>query len=95
MVQARSAALRLRIARGEMIPRLATERRVIEMAMQVRDRVMSAPARCAAIIAAAEGLPPAVVNAALESAARRMLNREADAGDALRATRSVRERTPA
>lgn len=84
VLDARTAALRLRVQRGELVPRARVERRAVEAGMQLRDRIIGSPARHAAVLAADVGVAPAVMLAGLERIVRRMLARLADDGDALR-----------
>lgn len=83
VVEARTAALRLRVRRGEVLLRRRVERAMVAEALGLRDRLMTGPARHAAILAAELRRPTPLVLVALERAMRRVLTRAADAGDAM------------
>lgn len=81
LIEAQTMALRLRIRRGEMINRRAAERIEAEVALRMRDAILSAPARHAAVLAAEVDVPPALMLSALEAVLRGMLERLADEGE--------------
>ena len=84
-VEARLAALRLRIARGELVPRREFEARCQAIGLRMRDRVMAAPARHGSVLAARYAIDPAALGIVLEQIVRGALenlaaNREDSAG---------------
>lgn len=69
-VEAALAALRFKIARGELIPRKRFEAHCQALALRLRDRVMAAPARHGPVLAARYGVDPGRFGAVLEQLVR-------------------------
>lgn len=84
-IEARLAALRLRIARGELVPRREFETRCQAIGLRMRDRILAAPTRHGPVLAARYAVDPAALSIVLEQIVRRTLenlaaNREESAG---------------
>jgi siderophore synthetase component len=69
-VRAAHAELQLKIKRREMVDARAAENAIAELAHRVRDQVLTAPARHAAVIAAEFGLDPHQLIIALDQILR-------------------------
>ncbi len=70
--------LLLRIRRGELVEASKFDAMIFGFAHRVRDQLLSAPARHAAVLAAERGLDAAAVLLALDGAVRRCLTRLAE-----------------
>jgi hypothetical protein len=74
MVRAQHNDLTLKIRRREVVDRRRFEAAIFRFTCRVRDQLLTAPTRYAAILAAEHGIPPAALAAALDQVLRRALN---------------------
>jgi hypothetical protein len=77
-VEAQLASLRLKIARGELVRRIDLELQLQAVALRIRDHLMTAPARHAALLAVRYRVDPARLGIALEQMMRDALTTLAD-----------------
>jgi hypothetical protein len=80
-VDTRATTLSLRIQRGEMVSRRAAEAAHFALGTRIRDQLLTAPARHAAMLAARYDLDPGLLMAALDGIVRSALVALADRAD--------------